>query len=65
MPETWVSVDEISKMLQVPPKWVYKKALALRNPLPSYKIYGKRRFVIEEVQQWVRDYNDIDREHRS
>lgn len=58
MPEIWVSVDEISKMLHVPPKWVYKKALALHNPLPSYKIGGKRRFVVEEVKQWVRENND-------
>jgi excisionase family DNA binding protein len=52
---SYLTVEEVCGILKVPRKWVYSQALRLKNPLPSYKIGGKRRFIRDEVEQWVKE----------
>lgn len=48
---TFLTVDELARILRCQPEKVYR--LAARGELPSYKVEGRRLFAETEVVRWL------------
>ena len=48
-----VSVDEIAKILCVPPSWVYR--MTAKEEIPHVHVGRYVRFYVHDVMEWVRN----------
>jgi excisionase family DNA binding protein len=54
--ESMMTAREVAELLGVHENWVYDQAAS--GALPSYKIGGTRRFVREEVLNWIAEHRE-------
>jgi len=56
--KNFLSVDELSKILNVPKSWVYSRTRETGpESMPKIKIGKYCRFVLEDVLSWLRKIN--------
>lgn len=51
-----VSVEEIAKILSVPPSWVYR--MTAREEIPHIHVGRYVRFYVHEVMEWIRSQSE-------
>lgn len=51
-----VTIKEISRLLNIAEKTIYK--MAAEERIPAYKLGGSWRFSIEEVQRWLAEQHN-------
>jgi excisionase family DNA binding protein len=61
--ESMMTVREVAELLGVHENWVYDQAAS--GTLPSYKIGGTRRFIREEVLNWIAEHREPERPRRT
>jgi excisionase family DNA binding protein len=61
--ESMMTVRQVAELLGVHENWVYDQAAS--GALPSYKIGGTRRFVREEVLNWIAEHREPGRRRSS
>ena len=60
MHQNFLSVEELSQILNVPKSWVYARTRETgSSAMPKVKVGKYCRFVLEEVMDWLRDQNGV------
>ena len=70
MPSTqsspWLTVTELARFLSVPPSWIYSRTYrGARDPLPYKRVGRWLRFDIGEVQAWIDERTQQEREGKA
>jgi excisionase family DNA binding protein len=61
MNQNLLSVDELSKSLNVPKSWVYSRTRETGpDSMPRIKVGKYCRFVLDDVLDWLRNQNKIE-----
>lgn len=58
--ESMMTARQVAELLGVHENWVYDRAAS--GDLPSYKIGGIRRFVREQVLEWIGEQRETGRD---
>ena len=55
-PQPLLTVEELSKLIGMPPAWIYEHTSGLRRPqIPYVKAGGSIRFRRRAIKQWIRE----------
>jgi excisionase family DNA binding protein len=57
-PETLETAAELARRWKLDPSTIYRLAMRQKDPLPSVKIGGRRRFVPSRVEAWLESQGD-------
>ena len=62
----WLTVTELARFLSVPPSWIYSRTYrGARDPLPYKRVGRWLRFDIGEVQAWIDERTQREREEKA